>query len=120
MLRWLEHGGKDPVHASSSSQINNGHSMPGKTANQIDAEAADWAARVDRGPLSPGDDKQLQDWLGGDVRCPGAYARIRALALYTERAQALGPTSIPDNFVPPAIFAAPRYCGPAAPLRHPP
>lgn len=64
--------------------------MTAKTANQIDAEAADWAARADRGVLSPGQDKQFQDWLAGDVRCPGAYARIRALALHSERAQALG------------------------------
>ena len=76
--------------------------MPGKTANQIDAEAADWAARVDRGPLSPGDAQQFQDWLDRDVRCPGAYARIRALALYSERAQALGSDFDPNNFVPAA------------------
>ena len=73
--------------------------MPGKSASQIDAEAADWAARVDRGPLSPGDDRLFHDWLGGDIRCPGAYARIRALALYSERAQALGSDFDPANFV---------------------
>lgn len=76
--------------------------MTGKTANQIDAEAADWAARADRGPLSPGEDKQFQDWLDGDVRCPGAYARIRALALYSKRAQALGSDFDPANFGPAA------------------
>src|SRR6218665_1422016 len=74
--------------------------MTGKTANQIDAEAADWAARTDRGPLSPGEDRQFQDWLAADVRHPGAYARIRAVALYTERAQALGSDFDPGSFVP--------------------
>lgn len=74
--------------------------MTRKTANQIDAEAADWAARADRGVLSPGEEQQFQDWLAGDVRCPGAYARIRALALYSERAQALGSDFDPADFVP--------------------
>lgn len=72
--------------------------MTEKTANQIDAEAADWAARADRGVLSPGEDRQFQDWLAGDVRRPGAYARIRALALYSERAQALGADFNPGSF----------------------
>ena len=55
--------------------------MPAKTASEIDAGAADWAARHDRGPLSPEDTQQFRDWLDGDVRCPGAYGRMRALAL---------------------------------------
>ena len=42
--------------------------MPKKTAHQIDAEAADWAARLDRGPLSAQQEVQFQDWLDGDVR----------------------------------------------------
>jgi len=74
--------------------------MTAKTANQIDAEAADWAARADRGGLSPGESRQFQNWLAGDVRCPGAYARLRALALYTERAQALGADFDPGSFAP--------------------
>ena len=39
--------------------------MAGKTAHQIDAEAAEWAARLDRGPLSAEDDAALQAWLAG-------------------------------------------------------
>jgi transmembrane sensor len=56
----------------------------------IDLAAAEWAARVDRGPLSTEDEAALHAWLDGDVRRPGAYARVRAMALYTERASALG------------------------------
>ena len=48
--------------------------MSAKTAHQIDAEAADWAARLDRGPLSAGQEQAFQAWLDGDVRCLGAYA----------------------------------------------
>jgi transmembrane sensor len=74
--------------------------MTTKTAHQIDAEAANWAARIDRGPLAPGDEQDFQSWLGTDVRCVGAFARVRALALTTERARALGPDFDPAAFRP--------------------
>ncbi len=74
--------------------------MSGRTAREIDAEAADWAARFDRGPLSPQQDQAFQAWLAGDVRCLGAYGRMRALALSTERAKALGPDFKPADFTP--------------------
>ena len=73
--------------------------MSGKTAHQIDAEAADWAARFDRGPLTAGLEQEFRAWLDGDVRCLGAYARIRAVALSTEKARALGPDFDPAAFV---------------------
>jgi transmembrane sensor len=74
--------------------------MSAKTAHQIDAEAADWAARIDRAPLSPEQDAAFQNWLQEDVRCTGAFGRMRALALTTERARALGPDFDPATFVP--------------------
>ena len=76
--------------------------MSGKTAHQIDAEAADWTARLDRGPLSPGQEAAFHAWLHQDVRCMGAFGRVRALALTTERARALGPDFDPAAFVPAA------------------
>src|SRR5690242_5428581 len=78
--------------------------MPAKTAHQIDAEAADWAARLDRGPLAAEQDAQFQDWLRHDVRCMGAFGRIRALALGSERARALGPDFDPAAFEPVSAF----------------
>lgn len=72
--------------------------MAVKTAHQIDAEAADWAARLDRGPLSVEDEAALQGWLDGDARALGAFARLRALALSSERARALGPDFDPASF----------------------
>ena len=45
--------------------------MPGKTAHQIDTEAADWAARFDRGPLTADLEQAFRAWLDGDVRCLG-------------------------------------------------
>lgn len=73
--------------------------MPAKTASEIDAEAADWAARIGRGPLAPAQDLAFDAWLNGDVRAAGAYGRMRALALASERARALGPDFDPGNFV---------------------
>ena len=72
--------------------------MSEKTAHQIDAEAADWAARFDRGPQTADLEQDFRAWRDGDVRCVGAYARIRAVALSTERARALGPDFDPEAF----------------------
>lgn len=82
--------------------------MAGKTAHQIDAEAAGWAARLDRGPLSAEDEAALQAWIEGDARALGAFARIRALALYSERARALGPDFDPASFEPAVPVARRR------------
>ena len=80
-----------------------------KSAQQIDAEAALWAARMDRGPLEPEQEKQFRTWLGEDRRCMGAYGRMRAIALTTERARALGPDFDPAAFEAPApLFTLPR------------
>ena len=76
--------------------------MPKKTRNEtakeIDAAAADWAARLDRGVLSPEDEVRLDAWLAGDSRRVGAFAKARAVALYSERARALGPQFDPRAF----------------------
>jgi transmembrane sensor len=79
--------------------------MTKKTAHQIDAEAAGWAARIDRGPLEPGAERAFQAWLQEDARCAGAFARVRALALSTERARALGPDFDPSAFGPAPFLA---------------
>lgn len=69
---------------------------------KIDATAADWAARLDRGPLSVADEEALESWLGEDTRHRGAFMRMRAIALHTQRASALGPSFDPERFQPPA------------------
>jgi transmembrane sensor len=71
-----------------------------KSAQQIDAEAAQWAARMDHGPLDADQEKQFLAWLGADRRAMGAYGRMRAIALTTERARALGPDFDPAAFEP--------------------
>lgn len=58
--------------------------MKRQTAQEIDQTAAAWAARVDRG-LSSHEEAELDDWLAGDARRAGAYGRMRAIAIETER-----------------------------------
>ena len=77
--------------------------MRRQTADQIDAAAADWAARLDRAPLSAEEQQALDRWLGGDPRRLGAFMRMRAVALHSERAAALGPNFIPAPAESPAL-----------------
>ncbi|ESQ87295.1 hypothetical protein ABAC460_19930 [Asticcacaulis sp. AC460] len=68
-----------------------------QTASEIDATAADWAARADRG-LTPAEDAELEAWLAEEPRRAGAYARARAVSVWSERAAALGPAYDPQRF----------------------
>lgn len=61
----------------------------------IDAVAAGWAARVDRGPLSAEDQQALEAWAAEDPRRAGAYARALAVSAHADRARALG-----EDFAP--------------------
>jgi len=81
--------------------------MTSQTAQEIDQEAADWAARLDRG-LSPEEQNALDAWLSGDGRRTGAFAIMRATALQTERAAALGERFDPHDFLAPRSSAPTR------------
>jgi transmembrane sensor len=72
-----------------------------ETHRDIDRAAAEWAARQDRGPLSPDDAASLEAWLRGDPRRRGALLRARAVSLMSESAQALGPDFDPQTFAEP-------------------
>ena len=76
------------------------------SAATIDAAAAAWAARADRGPLSADDQNALETWAAADPRRAGAYARALAVSAHADRAQALG-----EDFAPalhPVAVAAGR------------
>lgn len=62
-----------------------------ESSRYIDATAADWIARLDRGPLSHEESQALEAWLSGDARRRGALLRADALSLLSESGQALGP-----------------------------
>lgn len=74
--------------------------MSRKTAHEIDVAAAEWAARIDAGPLGEEREQALQEWFASDPRCLGAYGRMRAIALTSERARALSPSFNPAEFTP--------------------
>jgi len=63
-----------------------------QTAKSIDRDAADWAARLDAGDLTPDQENTLQHWLAGDTRRLGALARAQALMASPDIAEALAPT----------------------------
>lgn len=52
-----------------------------ETSKEIDALAALWAARLDRGELTELDQHLLDSWLEGDTRRLGSLARARALLI---------------------------------------
>lgn len=81
--------------------------MPNETAQQIDLAAAAWAARLDRGALSVAEERELDAWLAADPRRAGAFAKAQAVALYADRARALGSQFDPDKFAPPVAPAKP-------------
>jgi len=59
------------------------------SSRDIDAEAARWVVRLDRGELSPAEHAALDAWLAGDTRHFGAFAKARAVSTLVDRAAAL-------------------------------
>lgn len=49
------------------------------TSEEIDAIAADWVARIDRGALDADELRNLDRWLNNDVRHHGALVRCQAI-----------------------------------------
>jgi len=52
---------------------------------EIDEQAADWAARRDLGALSPEEEAEFEAWLAADIRHLGAYGRAEAVLCRLER-----------------------------------
>ncbi len=64
--------------------------MSRETAVEIDAAAARWVARMDRGDLTADEGAALEAWLAGDVRRVGAFGKASAVAVTADRAAAFG------------------------------
>lgn len=79
-----------------------------ETSRYIDETAADWIARLDRGPLSEEEAQAFEAWLSGDSRRRGALLRADALSMLSESAQALGPQFDPAQFAAPEAKPAPK------------
>src|SRR5690349_2160086 len=56
-----------------------------QTARKIDEEAARWAVRLSRGPLSTEERRELDAWLSNGPRQHGALVRARAAWLDLDR-----------------------------------
>jgi len=63
--------------------------------------------RIDDGALDAADQAAFDDWLQGDVRRVGAFARAQAVLVHVKRAKALGPDFEPGTFLPSGAAAAP-------------
>lgn len=70
--------------------------------NKIDADAAEWATRLDAGTLDPDHQQQLDQWLAADSRRLGALVRARAQWLDLDRLGALaaGQPKLSDAALP--------------------
>jgi transmembrane sensor len=66
----------------------------GRLNAQIDRLAAEWAARVADGDLTPEERASFESWLAADIRHLGAYARVEAGLVRLERLRAVGADSL--------------------------
>ena len=69
-------------------------------SREVDRQAAEWAAKLDSGPLGPDEQAALDGWLEADIRHFGAFAKARAVLAFTDRAKAFGPEFDPASFEP--------------------
>ncbi|MBW8708366.1 MAG: FecR domain-containing protein [Alphaproteobacteria bacterium] len=69
-------------------------------SREVDRQAAEWAAKVDSGPLSPDQQASLDGWLEADIRHFGAFAKARAVLAFADRAKAFGPSFDAASFEP--------------------
>lgn len=70
--------------------------MPRQTAEEINEAAGLWAVRHERG-LTEDEAAAFERWLEEDPRHLGAYGRMAATLMQTERARALGPDFDPKT-----------------------
>jgi transmembrane sensor len=74
----------------------------------IDEQAAAWAVRLDRGPLSPAEQRELDAWTAADPRHQGALIRARAQWAGLDRIAALSPSGMPAFAEPQTNHATTR------------
>ncbi|WP_338333463.1 DUF4880 domain-containing protein [Acetobacter sp. LMG 32666] len=73
-----------------------------------DEAAAGWTARLDKGPLSAGEQQALQQWLEQDIRHKGAFLRAKAIWHASGRLAALEGPRTPAIAHPATLPALPR------------
>jgi transmembrane sensor len=73
-----------------------------ESSRDIDNAAAAWAARLDRAPLSPDTQRELERWTAADPRRLGALARAMAVSVAFEAAM----EDVDEALVPPRLRVA--------------
>ncbi|MFT8418344.1 MAG: DUF4880 domain-containing protein [Acetobacter sp.] len=73
-----------------------------------DEAAAGWTARLDKGPLTTGEQQALHHWLEQDIRHKGAFLRAKAIWHASGRLAALEGPKAPAIAHPTTLPALPR------------
>ena len=60
------------------------------SSQDIDRRAAEWAAKMAAGPLTPEEEASFESWLAADIRNLGAYGRAEAVLARLDRLRAVG------------------------------
>jgi transmembrane sensor len=69
----------------------------GSLNDEIDEQAAVWAAKVAGGSLTPDEQSRLDSWRSADIRHAGAFARAQAILLRVGRLQAVGAEALRET-----------------------
>ncbi len=69
-----------------------------ETSAEIDESAAEWVLRIDDAALGREEQAELDNWLQGDMRRVGAFARAQAVLIHAKRAKALGAEFEPEAY----------------------
>ena len=62
---------------------------------EINKQAAEWALKLDAGPLAPAEESMLESWLEADIRHPGALGRAIACLARVDRLGSVGIGALP-------------------------
>jgi len=57
----------------------------GERSNEIDLEAFRWVVALERGPLSPDQRREFEQWISACAKHEGAFHRAMAANLYIDR-----------------------------------
>jgi transmembrane sensor len=60
------------------------------SSQEIDRQAAEWAAKMAAGSLTPEEQASFESWLAADIRHLGAYGRAEAVLARLDRLRAVG------------------------------
>jgi transmembrane sensor len=78
------------------------------SSQQIDRQAAEWAFKLESGPLAPEQQAELDAWLEADVRHPGALGKAVACLARIDRIGAIGADGLKRTLKPATFWTRRR------------